>query len=63
MEIQEFNCNAVLREINFSKIWISKMAISTILETLNFEFWQIWDLKDASEPLKLPITTFLDCFN
>ena len=29
----------ILREINFGKIWISIIAIFTILETLNFEFW------------------------
>ena len=39
VEIQEFNCHPILREINFGKIWISKIAIFTILETLNFEFW------------------------
>ena len=36
---QEFICDSNLREIDFGMIWISKIAIFTISETLNFEFW------------------------
>ena len=42
-----------MRKINFGKIWISKIAILTILETLNFEFCWIWNLKNGSNWLKL----------
>ena len=37
--IQELIYHSILLEINFGKIWISKIAIFTISETLNFEFW------------------------
>ena len=43
------------------------MSFLAILETLDFEFWYIWDQKMAqiyknqnSEPLKLPKMTFFD---
>ena len=37
--IQEVLCYSILCEINLGKVWISKIAIFTISETLNFEFW------------------------
>ena len=39
----------ILREINFYKIWTSKIAFVTIFETPNFEFWYIWDLRNGSD--------------
>ena len=36
---QEFDWHSILREINFGNIWISKIAIFPIAETLNFEIW------------------------
>ena len=39
LRVWKFNCHPILREINFGKIWVSKSAFFTILETLNFEFW------------------------
>ena len=37
--IQELIYHSILLEINFGKIWMSKIAIFTISETLNFEIW------------------------
>ena len=55
--IQELICHSMLREINFGKIWVSKMALFTISETVNFEFWQIRDLRNGSNWLKLKFRT------
>ena len=38
VEIQELFCHSILREINFGEISISKMAISTVLKPLKYEF-------------------------
>ena len=43
VEIQEINCHPILREINFGIIWASKIAIFTVSETHNFEFWLVYD--------------------
>ena len=55
----------------FWQIWISKIAIFTISDTLNSEFWSIWELRNGSillrfftsEPLKVPKMTFSDRLN
>ena len=39
LQIQIFIYYSILREINFGKIWISKIAIFTMSEAINFEFW------------------------
>ena len=39
VEFQEFGIHPIFCEINFEKIWISKIALFMILETLNIEFW------------------------
>ena len=36
---EDFSATQILREINFGKIWVSKTAILTVLEILDFEFW------------------------
>ena len=41
VQVWEKNTSAtqILREINFGRIWVSKTAILTVLDILDFEFW------------------------
>ena len=55
--MQESICHSILCEINFGKIWISKIAIFTISQTLDFAFWHIWDLKNGSNSPKSKFRT------
>ena len=67
LKFDDSTATQILREIKFWQILKNgqKMSFMAILETLNFKFWRIWDLKVAqnSEPLKLPKMTFLDHLN
>ena len=63
-------CHPILREINFGKLWTSKIAFFTILEILNFEFRSIWEVKNCWNVLKsnfrtfeIPKNDFFDHFN
>ena len=47
----------IFREIKFGKICIAKIAFFTILETLKFGLWKIWDLKKCSNLLKSKFRT------
>ena len=55
--IQESICHSIWCEINFGMIWVLKIAIFTILETLKIEIWQIWDYRNGSNLPKLNFKT------
>ena len=38
LEIKEFYCHSILREINVDKIWVPKVVTFTVIETLEFDF-------------------------
>ena len=42
-----FPVTLLLREINFAEFRVPKTAVSTILETLNFDFWKNVTLKNV----------------
>jgi len=47
----------ILLEIIFGKIRLSRIAIFTISEPINFVFWSIWDLEMAQVDKKLKFRT------
>ena len=54
---QTFIFQSILCVINFGKMLISKITISTVSETLNFESWKVWLLRNGSNLLKSKFRT------